>query len=79
MNISNKTLRALSIPLRGGKKLHLGPGKIGQIDAKAAEYPALKKLIEAGDVEILDSGRNTPSPSTGAFAASDSAKARAPR
>ena len=57
MEICNKTKRPLRIPLPAGKKLHLGPGKTGQITAKAAEHPPLKKLIEAGEVEILDSGR----------------------
>ena len=64
MNISNKTPKVISVSLVGGKKLHLGPGKTGQISPKAAELPALKKLIEAGDIEVLDGGRNTPSGST---------------
>ena len=54
MDIKNKTNRPLSIALPGGKKLHLGPKKTGQIAANAAEHPALKKLIEAGDVELAD-------------------------
>jgi hypothetical protein len=58
MEISNKTKRPLRVPLPGGKKLHLGPGKIGQITAKAAEHPPLKALIDAGEIEILDGGRS---------------------
>ena len=54
MDIKNKTNRPLGIPLPGGKKLHLGPKKKGQIAANAVEYPPLKKLIEAGDVELAD-------------------------
>ena len=54
--ISNKTQRPLSVPLPKGKKLHLGPGKVGQIASKDADHPALKKLVEAGEIEILGEG-----------------------
>jgi hypothetical protein len=53
--ITNKTHKALSVPLPGGKKLHLGPLKSGEISPKAIEHAAVQKLIEAGDVEIFDS------------------------
>ena len=53
MTVSNKTHKPLSVPLPGGKTLHLGPGKTGQISAKAAEDPRLKKLVDAGDIEIF--------------------------
>ncbi len=52
--VSNKTQRPLSVPLPGGKTLHLGPGKTGQISAKAVENPRLKKLVDAGEIEIVD-------------------------
>jgi hypothetical protein len=55
--VQNKTTRPLSIPLPRGKKLHLGPGKSGQIVSTAAEHPALKQLVEAGEIEILDERR----------------------
>ncbi len=51
MDIINKTRKPLSIPLPGGKKLFLGPGKTGQVSAKALQHPPLAKLIEAGDIE----------------------------
>jgi hypothetical protein len=54
--VSNKTRRPLSVPLPGGKRLHLGPGKTGQIAANAVEHPQVKKLVEAGEIEILDDG-----------------------
>lgn len=57
MDITNKTRKPLSVPLPGGKKLFLGPGKSGQISPKAAEAPAVKALIEAGDVEVALGGR----------------------
>jgi hypothetical protein len=60
MNVSNKTQRPLSVPLPGGKKLRLGPGKTGQITPKAAEHPRVKKLIADGELEVLDGGRSNP-------------------
>jgi hypothetical protein len=54
--ISNKTQRPLSVPLPRGKILHLGPGKTGQISTRDVEHPQLKKLVDAGEVEILDDG-----------------------
>ncbi len=54
--IVNKTTRPLRVPLSGGKTLHLGPKKNGQIADPAAEHPALRKLIEAGDIEIQGEG-----------------------
>ena len=56
MEITNKTKKPLSVPLPAGKKLFLGPGKSGQITRKAAERPAVVKLVEAGDVEISEEG-----------------------
>jgi len=52
MEVLNKTRRPLSVPLPGGKKLHLGPGRTGQISPKAADHPPLLKLVEAGELEI---------------------------
>ena len=56
MEITNKTKKPLSVPLPAGKKLFLSPGKSGQITQKAAERPAVLKLVEAGDVEISEEG-----------------------
>lgn len=52
--IKNKTHRPLVVPLPRGKKLHLGPGKTGQIAAGAANHAGLLKLVEAGEIEMLD-------------------------
>ena len=51
-SVTNKTKRPLIIPLPRGKKLHLGPGKSGEIAANAVDHASLKKLVEAGDLEI---------------------------
>jgi hypothetical protein len=53
--ITNKTPRPLAVSLPGGKKLRLGPFNSGEIASKAVDHPAVQKLIEAGEVEILDS------------------------
>ena len=52
--ITNKTPKALSVPLPGGKKLHLGPLKSGEISPKSIDHPAVQKLIESGEVEIFE-------------------------
>ncbi len=51
--INNLTRKALSVPLPGGKKLFLGPGKSGQVTAKATEHPPLLALVEAGELEVV--------------------------
>lgn len=51
MDITNKTKKTLSVPLPGGKKLFLGPGKTGQVTQKALEHPPVAKLLAAGDLE----------------------------
>ena len=64
--VSNKTRRPLSVPLPGGKTLHLGPGKTGQISAKAVETPQLKKLVDAGEIEVVsEDDRLTTGPGSG--------------
>ena len=50
--ISNTTNKPLSVPLPGGGRLFLGPGKTGQIVSSAVEHPPLKTLIDAGSIAI---------------------------
>ena len=54
--VKNKTNKPLRVPLPRGKTVHLGPAKSGQITTEAAEHAALKKLVEAGEIEIIDDG-----------------------
>ncbi|MDC0267992.1 hypothetical protein OAK97_01665 [bacterium] len=54
MDITNKTKQTLSVSLPEGKKLFLGPGKTGQVTQKALKYPAVLKLLAAGDLETDD-------------------------
>jgi hypothetical protein len=56
--ISNKTARPLKIPLPGGKFLHLGPLKTAEISDHAVEHPPIRKLVEAGEIEILGVGEH---------------------
>lgn len=56
--VVNKTPTALKVPLPRGKSLRLAPGKSGQIRDGAEDHPALKKLIEAGKVEVFEGGDN---------------------
>ena len=65
MEIRNKTNRPLAVPLPGGKKLRLGPGKAGQVTPKATEFPAVVKLIEADELEIVGGGRGSASRDAG--------------
>lgn len=52
--VSNRTRKPVSVPLPRGKTLHLGPGRTGQIATNACDHPALKQLVDAGQIEILD-------------------------
>jgi len=54
--VVNKTRAPLKVPLPRGKSLRLGPGKTGQVADGAAEHAALKKLVDAGKIEIFDGG-----------------------
>ena len=54
--VVNKTRAPLRIPLPRGKSLHLGPNKAGQIADGAEEHAAVKKLVDAGKLEIFDGG-----------------------
>lgn len=65
MDLSNKTSKPISVPLPGGKKLFLGPGKTGQVTAKALQHPPIVKLIEAGDLASADGATQAKNTSSG--------------
>ena len=52
--VINKTRTPIKIPLPRGKALHLGPGKTGQIRDDAVKHAALEKLVEAGEIQIVE-------------------------
>jgi len=51
--VINKTRRPIKISLPRGKTLYLSPSGRGQVHDDTLERPAFKKLLEAGDVEVL--------------------------
>ena len=54
--VVNKTSRPLKIHLPQGRTLHLGPRKEGRVTPQALESPGVKRMIEAGELAILDHG-----------------------
>lgn len=58
MEVTNKSKRPLSVPLPGGKQLHLGPGKSGKLLPKDAEHAPVKKLIDDGSLVVIEQGRS---------------------
>ena len=51
--IANKTRKPLKIRLPGGKTLHLGPLKSGQISDQAADDDSIRRLVKAKEIEIV--------------------------
>ena len=58
--VRNKTHRPLRVRLSRGKTLHLGPLKEGQISVHDVAAGGVKRLVEAGELEILADGAQTP-------------------
>jgi len=54
--IRNATHEPLKINLGQGKVLHLGPGAVGRIAADAVERPAIKAMIDGGEIEVVGGG-----------------------
>ena len=57
-SVTNKTNKPLAVPLPRGKTLRLGPRKTGQISSDHVEHPPLKKMAEAGEIEIHEEGHS---------------------
>jgi hypothetical protein len=55
--IKNLTYRPLRISLPGGKTLHLGPAQSAKIADAAVDRPSVKKLLDAGEIEVEGSER----------------------
>ena len=54
--IRNQTNRPIKIPLAGGKVLYLGPRKTGQVADSTGDSPRVRKMIDAGEIEIAGEG-----------------------
>ena len=58
MEIKNTTSAPVRVPLPAGKRLFLSPGGKAKIAHKAVEHPPVKALVEAGTLEVLDTGKS---------------------
>ena len=56
--VTNKTNKPLAVPLPRGKILRLGPRKTGQISSDDVDHLPLKKLADAGEIEIHAEGHS---------------------
>ena len=57
--VRNKTHRPLRVRLSRGKTLHLGPLKEGQISFQDVDSGGVKRLVEAGELELVgDAAQN---------------------
>ncbi len=54
--IKNKYRAPLRVTLPRGKKLHLRPGKTGQVAHQDLEHKPLQKLVKEGKLEIQGDG-----------------------
>lgn len=52
--VTNKTKKPLRVSLPGGKTLFLGVAQRAPLRDDALNHPAVKKLLEAGDIEVFD-------------------------
>lgn len=54
--VVNKTNAPVRVSLPRGKALHLGPKKSGEIRDEDESYAGVKKLVDAGTIEVLEGG-----------------------
>ncbi len=52
-SVINKARRPIKISLPGGKTLHLGLAGRGQVPDDVLDRPAFRKLVAAGEIELL--------------------------
>jgi hypothetical protein len=60
--VRNLTPRPIKIVLHGGHVLHLGPNKTGQVADGDAERPSFRRMIERGEVELLEDAATEEAP-----------------
>lgn len=66
--ITNKTRKPMKVRLPGGKTLFLGATRQASVRDDALDHPPVKKLIEAGDLEVFDASNPKAGGGTGAGA-----------
>lgn len=54
--VVNRSRTPIKIHLPGGKTLHLGPGKTGQVSDAACARPSFEKLVKNGEIEVVGEG-----------------------
>jgi hypothetical protein len=54
--IRNTTRLPIKVPLPGGKVLHLGPARTGQITDGALAREPVQSMLKSGTIEILGEG-----------------------
>jgi hypothetical protein len=54
--IRNRSQRPIKIQMPGGKVLHLGPQRTGQISDQASRLPSFRRLVDSGDIEVVGEG-----------------------
>ena len=55
LTIRNTTGRPVTIHIFGGKTLHLGPHKVGEVSDQTESMPSFRRLIDAGTIELISS------------------------
>ena len=60
-SVVNRSRTPIKIHLPGGKTLHLGPGRTGQVSDAACERPSFMKLVKSGEIEIVADGETASS------------------
>ena len=78
MDVTNRSKKPLIVPLPGGKRLFLSPGKTGQVSPKALEHPPVAKLLESGDLESAE-GAHGPKSRGGGKGSGPSGGSSAPK
>ncbi len=58
--VRNKSRRPLRVRLSRGKTLHLGPRKEGQISGHDVDADGVRRLVEAGELEVVGEGPQAP-------------------
>ncbi|HKQ97533.1 MAG TPA: hypothetical protein VJV75_06645 [Candidatus Polarisedimenticolia bacterium] len=76
--IVNRRRLPIRVPLPGGKVLHLGPSKTGQIADPHVDLPAVRKLIDSGAIALLGEGEHADASAGGESRPHEGTRGHAP-